>query len=321
MTALLTADQTTAPTEVQRLAESVTAMVSGMLAGRQYQIEIVTACALARGHLLIEDVPGVGKTLLAQSLASAIGGSFSRIQGTADLLPSDIVGSLTPTGDGLGLHFRPGPILANVVLFDELNRVNARTQSSLLEVLEEGHVTVDGVAHHVPDPFVVIATQNPSAMAGTYPLAEGLADRFMAVISLGRASADEEVEILTGRRGRTRLHEALPVAAPADIARAQLLVDDVHLHDAVARYAVDILHATRRHPRVQLGASTRAGVGMIGLAKSFAAMAGRDHVTPHDVVRAAGCSLAHRVGTWDEDRRAAAEVVADSVAAVPAPRR
>ena len=218
MSALLTADQTCAPSEVDRVSTSVIETVSGLLAGRASQIEIVTACVLAGGHVLIEDVPGVGKTLLAQSLAAAIGGSFSRIQGTADLLPSDIVGSLTPSGDGLGLHFRPGPILANVVLFDELNRVNARTQSALLEVLEEGHVTVDGARTRCPRRSCSLATQNPSAMAGTYALAEGLADRFMAVISLGRATADEEVEILTGRRGRTQLATATAAATLADVA-------------------------------------------------------------------------------------------------------
>src|SRR5215213_7954844 len=157
------ADQDVAVAHVAETAERVASSMGSVLAGREDSIRLAIACLLSGGHLLIEDVPGVGKTLLAQALAAAVGGSFSRIQGTADLLPSDIIGSLTPNGDGLGLHFRPGPILANVVLFDELNRVNARTQSALLEVLEEGHVTVDGIAHPVPAPFVLVATQNPSS--------------------------------------------------------------------------------------------------------------------------------------------------------------
>lgn len=303
------------------MADSVTSTVSSLLAGRREQIEIATACALAGGHVLIEDVPGVGKTLLAQGLAAAIGGTFSRLQGTADLLPADIIGSLTPNGDGLGLHFRPGPVFANVVLFDELNRVNARTQSALLEVLEEGRVTVDGATYPVPAPFVLIATQNPSAMAGTYSLAEGVADRFMAVFSLGRATADEEVEILTGRRGRTRLADASSSSTPREVASARAAIAQVHLHDSVARYAVEILNTTRAHRRVQLGASTRAGVGMVSLAKALAAIDSRDHVAPHDVARAAQCALPHRLGMSGEDRIEAAEIISECIAAVPAPRR
>lgn len=321
MTAVWTADRTLAPTDVQRVSGSIAATMASLVAGRQAQIEIATACVLAGGHLLIEDIPGVGKTLLAQGLAASVGGSFSRVQGTADLLPSDVIGSLAPNPDGLGLHFRPGPLFANVVLFDELNRVNARTQSALLEVLEEGHVTVDGVTHPVPAPFVMVATQNPVEMAGTYPLAEGVVDRFMAAISLGRTTADEEVEVLTGRRGRSRLGEVTPAVSLGEIAAGRLLVAQTYLHDTVARYAVDVLTATRDHPRVELGASTRAGVAMIALAKAFAVMGGRDHVTPHDVHRAASCALAHRVVVAGGDRRVTAAVVAECLAAVPAPRR
>ncbi len=321
MTAVWTADRSLAPTDVQRLSVSIAATMAALVAGRQKQIEIATACVLAGGHLLIEDIPGVGKTLLAQGLAASVGGSFSRVQGTADLLPSDVIGSLAPNPDGLGLHFRPGPLFANVVLFDELNRVNARTQSALLEVLEEGHVTVDGVPHPVPAPFVMVATQNPIEMAGTYPLAEGVIDRFMAAISLGRTTPDEEVDVLTGRRGRSRLGTVQPVISLAELAAGRLLVAQTYLHDTVARYAVDVLNATRNHPRVELGASTRAGVAMIALAKAFAAMAGRDHVAPHDVHRAASCALSHRVVVAGGDRRGAAAVVAECLAAVPAPRR
>ena len=293
--------------------------VGGVLAGRHEQIEVAVACVLAGGHLLMEDVPGVGKTLLAQSLAAASGGAFRRVQGTADLLPGDVTGTLAPDGDGFGLRFRPGPVFAHVVLFDELNRANARTQSALLEVMEEGTVTVDGVAHRVPEPFFVVATQNPVQMAGTYPLAEGVTDRFMAAVSLGRAGAEEELEVLAGRRGRTRLDSLAAVVDPAAMLAARSAVRTVHLDDTVARYAVDVLRATRSHPRVRLGASTRAGVATVAMARAFATLDGRDYVAPHDIARASRATLAHRIVTAAGE--AAAEVVDECLAGVPAPRR
>lgn len=332
MTALMTSDRPLAPADARQIAARIATSVGALLAGRQQQIKIATATILAGGHLLIEDIPGVGKTLMAQGIAAAVGGSFSRVQGTADLLPSDVIGSLTPNADGLGLHFRPGPLFANVVLFDELNRTNARTQSALLEVLEEGHVTVDGVAHPVPSPFLLVATQNPVEMAGTYALAEGVTDRFMAAISLGRATTDEEVDVLTGRRGRNQLTEVSASVTLDEVAAARNLVRATHLADPVARYAVEILQATRNHPRVRLGASTRAGVAMIALARAFAVMDGRDHVAPHDIERAAGCTLAHRIVVSGDRSFAtglvtglatdvATDVVAECLHAVPAPRR
>jgi len=321
MTSALASDRSSAPERATALAAAMVESVASVLAGRREQIEVATACVLAGGHLLAEDIPGVGKTLLAQSVAATIGGSFARVQGTADLLPADVVGSLAPTADGFGLHFRPGPVFANVVLFDELNRTNPRTQSALLEVMEEGRVTVDGVTHPVPVPFVVIATQNPMEMAGTYALAEGVTDRFMAAISLGRASASEEVAVLTGRRGRHQLAAVGRVATPAELADCRTAVKQVYLADAIAEYAVAILQATRDHPRVRLGASTRGGVAMVALAKAFAVMSGRDYVAPHDLVRAAASALAHRLVVSGHEYTLAADVVAECVAAVPAPRR
>lgn len=312
---------TDANSHASQMAIAVADAIGAVMAGRRPQIEIATACVLAGGHLLIEDIPGVGKTLLAQSLAAAIGGTFSRVQGSADLLPADVVGTLAPSADGFGLQFRPGPVFAHLVLFDELNRANPRTQSALLEVMEEGKVTVDGHSHPVPQPFVVIATQNPVEMAGTYPLAEGVTDRFTAAISLGRASADEEVDVLTGRRGRTRLAEVARVADPDAMAVARQVVQRVHVADAVARYAVDILHATRAHPRVRLGASTRAGVAMVAVAKAFAVMDARDHLAPHDVSRSASCTLPHRLVLDRRERALADTVVHECLAQVPAPRR
>jgi MoxR-like ATPase len=321
MTSTLASDRTPAPSGPNSLAAAIVASIGSVLAGRRDQIEVATACVLAGGHLLAEDIPGVGKTLLAQSLAASLGGDFARVQGTADLLPADVVGSLAPNADGFGLHFRKGPVFANVVMFDELNRSNPRTQSALLEVMEEGHVTVDGTTHSVPAPFIVIATQNPVEMAGTYPLTEGVTDRFMAAISLGRATAEEEVEVLTGRRGRARLNSVAQVVTMDDLAACRQQVQSIHLADAVAAYAVEILHATRTHQLVRLGASTRGGVALVALAKAFAVMDGRSFVTPHDIARAAGSTLAHRLVIIGHDRSAAAEVVAECVGAVQAPRR
>ncbi|MEI7547417.1 MAG: MoxR family ATPase [Actinomycetota bacterium] len=321
MTFAIASVRSPAPSAANLLAVALNQGVASVLAGRHEQIEVATACVLAGGHVLIEDIPGVGKTLLAQTIAAAIGGSFARVQGSADLLPADVVGSLAPTSDGFGLHFRPGPVFANVVLFDELNRANPRTQSALLEVMEEGRVTVDGHTHPVPTPFVVMATQNPVEMAGTYPLAEGVTDRFMAAISLGRATADEEVEVLTGRRGRSRLAEVKQVTSATDLTACREAVQHVHLAEAIAQYAVGILHATRDHPRVRLGASTRAGVAMIALARSFAVLAGRDHVAPHDVARAAESALPHRLVLAARERGVAREVVDECLAQVAAPRR
>lgn len=321
MTSTLAFDQSPAPSKAGSLAAAMVDGIASVLAGRVEQIEVATACVLAGGHLLAQDVPGVGKTLLSQTVAATLGGTFARIQGTADLLPADVVGSLAPNADGYGLHFRPGPVFANVVLFDELNRANPRTQSALLEVMEEGQVTVDGTTHVVPVPFVVIATQNPVEMAGTYPLAEGVTDRFMAAISLGRASADEELDVLTGRRGRGRLSSVRAAATLEELDACRDQVQRIHLSDPVAAYAVGILHATREHLRVRLGASTRGGVAMISLAKAFAVMDGRQFVAPHDVARAAHSTLPHRLVMANPDQFSALEVVAECVATVQAPRR
>jgi MoxR-like ATPase len=307
--------------DVAATAAAIGASLRSVIAGRGEAIDAVVACLLARGHVLIEDIPGVGKTLLAQALAASIGGSFHRIQGTPDLLPGDVTGTMVPHGDGFELRFRPGPIFSNVVVFDELNRANPRTQSALLEATEEAAVTVDGTTRELPTPFVLVATQNPIEMAGTYPLGEGALDRFMAVVTPGRAAADDEVEVLTGRRGRGQLAAVEPVVDIADVVAARRVVSQIHIHDAIARWVVDILAATRQHPRVRLGASTRGGVALVQLAKARAATAGRTFVVPDDVAAFAVPALAHRLivtgsgGVVDAGR----EVVAECVARIAAP--
>jgi MoxR-like ATPase len=295
--------------------------IGGVLAGREESIRMAIACLLSGGHLLIEDIPGVGKTLLAQALAASVGGSFHRIQGTPDLLPGDVTGTMMPHGEGFELRFRPGPIFSNIVVFDELNRANPRTQSALLEATEEGAVTVDGSTRELPSPFMLVATQNPVEMTGTYPLGEGALDRFAAVVTPGRALPHDEVEVLTGRRGRSVLKHVGPVVDISDLIDARAVVASTFVADPVARYVVDILDATRRHPRVRLGASTRGGVALIGLAKANAAISGRHYVVPDDVLQVADAALAHRVIVVDADGsvRAGREVVAECVERVPAP--
>ncbi len=281
--------------QVAAMASRISESVASVLAGRTAATSTSLACLLSGGHLLIEDIPGVGKTLLAQTLARSVGGSFHRIQGTPDLLPGDVTGTMVPHGDGFDLVFRPGPIFSNLVVFDELNRANPRTQSALLEATEEGAVTVDGETRALPSPFLLVATQNPIEMTGTYPLGEGALDRFAAVVTPGRATADEEVDVLTGRRGRSMLTSVQPVVDIAEVEAARSVVRDVYVADPIARYVVALLDATREHPRVRLGASTRGGVALIGLAKARAAMAGRHYVVPEDVTVLAGAALSHRV--------------------------
>ncbi len=281
--------------QVAAMAARISDAVASVLAGRSEATSTSLACLLSGGHLLIEDIPGVGKTLLAQTLARAVGGSFHRIQGTPDLLPGDVTGTMVPHGDGFELAFRAGPIFSNVVVFDELNRANPRTQSALLEATEEHAVTVDGETRPLPAPFLLVATQNPIEMTGTYPLGEGALDRFAAVVTPGRATPDEEVDVLTGRRGRSALAAVEPVVDIADIAAARTIVRDVYVADPIARYVVSLLDATRHHPRVRLGASTRGGVALVGLAKARAAMAGRHYVIPDDVIALVGAALSHRV--------------------------
>jgi MoxR-like ATPase len=315
------ADQDVAIAHVAETAERVASSMGSVLAGREDSIRLAIACLLSGGHLLIEDIPGVGKTLLAQALAASVGGSFHRIQGTPDLLPGDVTGTMVPHGDTFELRFRPGPIFSNIVVFDELNRANPRTQSALLEATEEGAVTVDGSTRDLPSPFLLVATQNPVEMTGTYPLGEGALDRFAAVVTPGRAGPDDEVEVLTGRRGRNILKSVEPVVDIGDVAAARAAVARTYVADGIARYVVAILEATRQHPRVRLGASTRGGVALVGLARSRAAMAGRHYVVPDDVVSVADAALAHRVIVVDGDGSVGAgrEVVGECLARVPAP--
>jgi MoxR-like ATPase len=306
---------------VHELGERLVASIDGVIAGKHDVAEVAIATLLSGGHLLIEDVPGVGKTLLAQVIARSIGGTFHRIQGTSDLLPGDITGSMVPSGrlDVDSMQFRPGPVFANIVVFDELNRATPRTQSALLELAEEATVTVDGVVHPLPVPFMIVATQNPVDIAGTYGLGDGSLDRFRAVVTPGRAPASAELEVLTGRRGRTVLESVEPIVSLGELVDARRSVTEVQVSDAVGAYVVQLLQATREHPGIRVGASTRGGVAVVALAKAFAAMSMRTFVTPDDVVRSAGPALAHRVAGAHVGVDVGRELIADCLAGIVPP--
>jgi len=309
----------TPATNVEALGSRLIGTIDAVIAGKHHVVEIAVATLLAGGNLLIEDIPGVGKTLLAQVMARSVGGTFNRIQGTSDLLPGDVTGSMIPSQDGFAMRFRPGPVFANIVVFDEMNRATPRTQSALLELAEEATVTVDGVTHHLPTPFMLIATQNPIDVAGTYGLGEGALDRFAAVITPGRANAESELEVLTGRRGRQMLDAVEPVATLEELVDARRLVSQVHVSDAIAAYVVDLLGATRTHPQIRLGASTRGGVSLIALARARAALGGRSYVIPDDITTTAVPVLAHRVAGSNATVANGRELVVECLAAVTPP--
>ena len=274
---------------------------------------------LAEGHVLIEDYPGVGKTALARALARSVDAEYARIQCTADLLPADVMGTNVFNQRENRFEFRPGPVFANVVLVDEVNRASPKTQSGLLECMQERHVTVDKHTHELARPFLVLATQNPVEYEGTYPLPEAQLDRFMVRVSLGYPSSEEEADMLAAHGERDRVLELEPVADVAEVLAAQQSAAAAHASDALRRYIVAILDATRADPRVELGASPRAGLMLFRAAKALAALDGRDHALPDDVQALAPSVLTHRLLLAPDsagDERAG--VVRDALDRVPA---
>ncbi len=279
----------------------------------------VLVALMAEGHVLIEDYPGVGKTALARALARSIEAEYARVQCTADLLPADVVGTNVYNQRENRFEFRPGPVFANVVLVDEVNRASPKTQSGLLECMQEGHVTVDKHTHELARPFLVVATQNPVEYEGTYPLPEAQLDRFMVRVSLGYPSAQAESDMLLDHAERDRVLDLEPVTDVAEVLAAQGAAAAVHGSEALRRYVVAILDATRADPRVDLGASPRAGLMLFRAAKAMAALDGRDHALPDDVQALADSVLAHRLllgpGSGGDERAA---VVRDALERVPA---
>jgi MoxR-like ATPase len=318
----MSAEAPLSPEEATRFAANAEAIidnVAGFIQGKREVISLAVTCLLAEGHLLLEDVPGVGKTSLARSIAATLGMSWHRIQFTPDLLPSDVTGvSIFHQGSGT-FEFHPGPVFAHVVLADEINRASPRTQSALLEVMEERTVTVDAVTHQVPRPFLVLATQNPIEMDGTFPLPEAQLDRFLMSVSIGYPDLESEVQVLANSHHGLSVDELTPVGSADDVRRMVALARGVHVDPSVMEYIVRLVSATRTTPGVRLGASPRGSVGLLRAAQAAAAMAGRAYVSPADVQRLAVPVLAHRLVLADVEADAGvrAQAIEQVVAGVP----
>ena len=279
----------------QTLADVLIENIGKVIVGKRETVELALVALISGGHVLIEDVPGVGKTMLVRSIATSTGCDYRRMQFTPDLLPSDVTGASVfnqKTGD---FEFRPGPIMAQIVLADEINRATPKTQSALLEAMGEQQVTVEGVTRKLPSPFMVLATQNPIEYEGTFPLPEAQLDRFFMRISLGYPDADQEVAIMEGREHVEPIDELQPVCTPADIVALQRRADDVYIDVLVKQYIVELATATRQHPEAALGVSPRASINLMKGGKALAMLQNRDYVIPDDIKYIAVATLAHRV--------------------------
>jgi len=303
----------------QRVA-SVAENVERVIFGKHHEVELAIVALLCRGHILVEDVPGTGKTVLAKALARSLGCSFRRIQFTPDLLPSDVTGVSIFNQQSNQFEFRAGPVMSQIVLADEINRATPKTQSALLEAMEERQVTVDGTTYGLPDPFLVMATQNPIEYEGTFPLPEAQLDRFFIRLQLGYPKPQEEVDILDAQRVRHPLDSLSQVMSADELLRAQADARDVHLAEAVKHYIVAVVGATRSHPDVYLGASPRGTLALARASQAYAAVRGRDYVVPDDVKALAGPTLSHRLILQPQARLkdlAQTAVIAEVLASVP----
>ena len=303
-------------------AERILSNVDRVIIGKAQETRLALVCLLARGHLLIEDVPGVGKTMLARALARSTGCTFQRIQFTPDLLPSDVTGVSVFNQGTRDFEFRPGPIMAQVVLTDEINRATPKTQSALLEAMEERQITVDGVTHRVPDPFMVMATQNPIEYEGTFPLPEAQLDRFLMRIRLGYPSPTDEVLILDAQQSAHPIESLEVVTSAAEVLELQEAVREIYVDPLIKQYVVTLVNATREHESVYLGASPRGSLSLMHAAQAYAMLDGRDFVQPDDVKLLAEPTLAHRVLVSPGARVRnidSAQVIEESISRVPVP--
>ena len=308
--------------ETKALIDLLTGNVSRVIVGKKDAVELVLVALVSRGHVLIEDVPGVGKTMLARSLAASTGCKFRRVQFTPDLLPSDVTGASIFNQKTREFEFRPGPVISEIVLADEINRATPKTQSALLEAMGERQVTVDGVTRPLPRPFMVLATQNPIEYEGTFPLPEAQLDRFMLRIGLGYPGAEDEVEIMERHQVADPIDELGAVCGPTDVVELQNRARGVYVDELVKRYIVSLVNVTRDHEDVALGASPRGSLALMQGAQAIAMMRERDYVVPDDVKMLSEAAMAHRILLSPSARMRGVvqeEVVQDAVARVPVP--
>ncbi len=317
-----TPDRATAVADIRDAAARVRENVARVIVGRDDVIELALVAMLCSGHVLIEDVPGLGKTMLAKALARSVGCTFRRIQFTPDLMPSDVTGINFYNQKAGEFEFRAGPLIANIVLADEINRATPRTQSALLEAMEEHQVTIDGVTMRLPQPFLVLATQNPIELEGTFPLPEAQLDRFLLRVRMGYPDAAEEDEILLRFEAENPLDALQPVIEAAELVRLAALLPSVHCDPSVRDYIVRLAHATRAHASVELGASPRATLALFRASRALAAVRGRDYVLPDDVKQLAPHVFGHRIMLSSQSRlrgRDAESLVRDLLDELPVP--
>ena len=291
----------------QEIGAKIISSIEKVIVGKDDVVQLGTAALLSGGHVLIEGVPGVGKTMFARSMAKSIGATFGRIQCTADLLPSDITGVYIFDQSSRQFSFRPGPVMAHIVLVDEINRASPKTQSALLECMEEHQITIEGTSHPMPDPFLVMATRNPTEHGGTFPLPETELDRFLLRIELDYPTPDEEVSILDRQLPVHSINSVEQVVDDEDIRSAQQAVRGIYVDRLVKEYIVALVNATRQHQSVYLGASPRASLGLLGVAQSRALLEGRDYVVPDDVKALAAAVLGHRIVLTADSRTSMSE--------------
>ncbi len=282
-------------TPVTRFATRVVENIETVIIGKRRQIEYLLVALLCRGHVLIEDVPGTGKTMLARSAAASMRLSFNRVQCTPDLLPNDVTGVSVFNQQTSTFEFRPGPVMVNILLSDEINRATPRTQAALLEAMQEHQVTIDGVTHPLPDPFLVLATQNPIEYEGTFPLPEAQLDRFLIRMPLGYPDEEGEIQMLRNLRKVHPIDAIGPVVDGSELAELHDLVADVNVDGSLERYILDTVRATRSHPDITIGASPRGSLALYKTAQALAALRGRDYIVPDDVKEMIPLTLPHRI--------------------------
>jgi MoxR-like ATPase len=309
-------------TIVQQVAERVSQAVGQVIIGKRNEVRLTVLGLITRGHLLIEDIPGVGKTMMAKAIARSIGASFNRIQFTPDMLPSDVTGVSIFNEKTREFEFRSGPIFSQIVLADEINRATPKTQAALLEAMEEQQVTVDGVTYAMGDPFLILATQNPIEYEGTFPLPEAQLDRFLLRLQLGYPTPVEELTVLSAQQYEHPINNVQQAVSVQELLAAQSAVREVYVADEIKQYIVSLVNATRQHSDVYLGSSPRGSLALFRTSQTRAAMAGRDYVIPDDVKALAEVTLAHRIIVGPAARIkdiSARTIVQDVLAATPVP--